>query len=309
MTDTIRLAVVGLGKIARDQHLPAITGDPAFELAATVSPDGEGVPGVPHHASLDALLADAAALDAIVLCTPPQVRYQLASQAIAAGLHVFLEKPPGATLAEVAALERQAAYAGVTLFAGWHSRFAAGVEAARAWLAERRIEQVRITWREDVRVWHPGQDWIWQPGGLGVFDPGINALSIATHILPRPFFLTDAVLSTPANRAAPIAAMLQFRDAGGVPIAMDLDFRQTGKQSWDIAVDTDAGACLLAEGGAVLTLPDGVTRGENREYAGLYARFAELIRDRQSDVDVSPFRLVADAFLRGRHEVVEPFHD
>ena len=309
MTDAIRLAVVGLGKIARDQHLPAIAGDPAFELAATVSPDGEGVPGVPHHASLDALLADAAALDAIVLCTPPQVRHALASQAIAAGLHVFLEKPPGATLAEVAALEREAADTGVTLFAGWHSRFAAGVEAARAWLTGRRIERVRITWREDVRVWHPGQDWIWQPGGLGVFDPGINALSIATHILPRPFFLQDAMLSFPANRAAPIAAELAFRDTAGVPVTADFDFRQTGPQSWDIAVDTDSGACLLAEGGAVLTLPDGITRGENREYAGLYARFAELIRDRRSDVDVSPFRLVADAFLRGRHEVVEPFHD
>lgn len=309
MTGAIRLAVIGLGKIARDQHLPTIADTQAFELVATVSPDGEGMPGVKHYAGLDALLADAPALDAVVLCTPPQVRHALASQAIAAGLHVFLEKPPGATLAEVAALERQAADAGVTLFAGWHSRFAAGVETARTWLAAQGIKQVRITWREDVRVWHPGQDWIWQPGGLGVFDPGINALSIATHILPRPFFLTDGVLSTPANRAAPIAAVLHFRDAAGVPIAMDLDFRQTGPQSWDIAVDTDAGACLLSEGGAVLTLPDGVTRGENREYAGLYDRFSMLINEGRSDVDVSPFRLVADAFLRGRHETVEPFHD
>jgi D-galactose 1-dehydrogenase len=47
---------------------------------------------------------------------------------------------------------------------------------------------VNVIWREDVRVWHPGQDWIWQPGGLGVFDPGINALSIITHILPARSF-------------------------------------------------------------------------------------------------------------------------
>ena len=33
--------------------------------------------------------------------------------------------------------------------------------------------------------WHPGQEWIWQAGGFGVFDPGINALSIVTRILPR----------------------------------------------------------------------------------------------------------------------------
>ncbi|MET0366405.1 MAG: gfo/Idh/MocA family oxidoreductase, partial [Sphingobium sp.] len=46
--DPIRIAVVGVGKIARDQHLPAIAGNGAFSLAATVSPHDPGVEGVPH---------------------------------------------------------------------------------------------------------------------------------------------------------------------------------------------------------------------------------------------------------------------
>ncbi|HEU0066036.1 MAG TPA: Gfo/Idh/MocA family oxidoreductase [Sphingomonas sp.] len=304
--DPIRVAIVGMGKIARDQHLPAIAGNDDFVLAATVS---SGEPGldVPNFATLDALLADGPGIDAVALCTPPQVRYDLASKALARGLHVFLEKPPGATLSEVAALEAQAGAA--TLFASWHSRYAAGVEPARAWLADRKIERVLITWREDVRVWHPGQAWIWEPGGLGVFDPGINALSIATHILPKPFFLTEALLELPENRAAPIAADLRFRDTAGADIVMDLDWRQTGPQSWDILVDTDRGQLALAKGGSVLTLPDGTQHLEEREYPGLYERFAHLIRDGESDVDVAPMRLVADAFLRGRRESVEAFHD
>jgi D-galactose 1-dehydrogenase len=142
-----------------------------------------------------------------------------------------------------------------------------------------------------------------------VFDPGINALSIATHILPLPFFLTDAVLELPANRAAPIAADLTFRDTAGAPITMDLDWRQTGPQSWDIVVATDAGELALAKGGAVLTLPSGTQTLEEREYPGLYACFAALVREGRSDADTSPLRLVADAFLRGRRETVEPFHD
>jgi D-galactose 1-dehydrogenase len=309
MTGPIRIAVVGMGKIARDQHLPSIAADPDCALAATVSPNGPGVEGVPHFRSLDALFADGTPVHAVALCSPPQVRYDLAARAIAAGAHVFLEKPPGATLAEVAALEDQARAAGVTLFASWHSRYAAGVEPARTWLADRRIERVAITWREDVRHWHPGQAWIWEPGGLGVFDPGINALSIATHILPRPFFLASGTLSLPENRAAPIAADLAFRDTAGAPITMDLDWRQTGPQSWDIVVDTDAGTCRLAQGGAVLTLPDGVHEAEDREYPGLYARFAALVRAGRSDVDTAPLRLVADAFLRGHRRTVEAFHD
>jgi D-galactose 1-dehydrogenase len=307
--DPIRIAIVGIGKIARDQHVPAIRGNGAFSLAATVSPHDAGLPGVPHHASLDALLAQGPAVDAVALCTPPQVRYDLAAQALGRGAHVFLEKPPGATLAEVEALKTQADKVGATLFAAWHSRFAAGVAPARAWLAERRIDKVSIIWREDVRVWHPGQAWIWQPGGLGVFDPGINALSIVTHILPRPFFLKDATLVLPENRAAPIAADLAFRDTAGAPIHMDLDWRQTGPQSWDIVVDTDAGTLRLSQGGAVLTLPTGTEHGDDIEYAGLYSRFATLIRGGRSDVDTAPLRLVADAFLRGRRETTDPFHD
>ncbi|HYW15227.1 MAG TPA: gfo/Idh/MocA family oxidoreductase, partial [Allosphingosinicella sp.] len=43
------------------------------------------------------------------------------------------------------------------------------------------------------------------------------------------------------------------------------------------------------------------------EYPSLYARFAELIEARRSDVDREPLRIVADAFLVGRREMVEPF--
>src|SRR4051812_2635304 len=124
---------------------------------------------------------------------------------------------------------------GLTLFCAWHSRYAAGVEPARAWLRNRPIQAATITWREDVRVWHPGQRWIWQPGGLGVFDPGINALSIATLILP-PLRLVEGVLSYPSNQECPIAADLLLEIAGGGRIVADFDFRQTGEQTWDIRV-------------------------------------------------------------------------
>ncbi|MGD9904183.1 MAG: Gfo/Idh/MocA family protein [Vicinamibacterales bacterium] len=306
----IRIAVTGLGKIARDQHLPALAADPRFALAATASPDTAGLDGVAHFDSLEALLAHGPRLDAVALCTPPQVRHGLAMRAIAAGLHVLLEKPPGATVSEVEALLAAARRAGTTLFAAWHSRFAGGVAPARDWLRDRRIERVTIVWREDVRAWHPGQAWIWEPGGLGVFDPGINALSIATALLPDPLALSAATLEVPANRAAPIAARLSGRTAGGAPAAIDLDWRQTGPQTWDIVVETDHGPLRLGSGGASLSVPGAEdVRHADREYPGLYDRFQALIRGGASDVDLAPFRLVADAFLIGRRETAAPFHD
>jgi D-galactose 1-dehydrogenase len=305
----IRIAVLGVGKIARDQHFPAIAANREFELVATVSRQPAGLPDVPHFSDLHELIERGPPVDAVALCTPPQVRYAIASSAIDEGLHVFLEKPPGATLSEVIALQQQADRAGISLFASWHSRYAAGVEPARQWLSTRQIARVSIVWREDVRVWHPGQDWIWEPGGLGVFDPGINALSILTHIMPRPVFLQEATLSLPENREAPIAADMQLCDTEGAPIHMDLDWRQTGPQSWDIMVETDAGTLHLAKGGAVLTLPTGTQESSDIEYPGLYARFARLIRDGKSDVDTHPLCLVADSFLRGHRRSVEAFHD
>ncbi|MGP7796592.1 Gfo/Idh/MocA family protein [Sphingomonas sp. CLY1604] len=311
MSTPIRLALVGMGKIAHDQHVPAIAGNADIALAATVSRNGEGVEGVPHFRELADLIASGIAIDAVALCTPPQVRRAIAAQAIAQGWHVFLEKPPGATLAEVAQLQAAAEAAGISLFASWHSRYAPGVEPARAFLADARITSVTVSWREDIRVWHPGQAWILDAGGFGVFDPGINALSIVTRILPQPFFITDAELDFPANRDAPIAARLAFTDDAGTPIRADFDFLQTGPQSWDIVVETDRGTLTLHDGGARLVLPDGSEPAQgdalHGEYAGLYRRFADIVRAGTSDVDIAPLRHVADAFLRGRRITVDEF--
>lgn len=306
---SLRVAIVGLGKIARDQHVPAISATSRVTLAAIASPHGS-LPDVPHFATLEELLRGGPAIDAVALCTPPQVRSGQAAAALAAGKHVMLEKPPGATVSELDPLIAAAAQSGKTLFATWHSRFAASVEPARQWLASRRIQTVRIEWKEDVRVWHPGQGWIFEAGGLGVFDPGINALSILTRILPEPVFVTAAELAFPANREAPIAARLSLSDSAGLPISAEFDFRQTGPQIWDIVVETDGGTLKLSSGGARMALDGDIkVNGINEEYRALYRRFVELTASGASDVDLTPLCLVADAFLLGKRRIVEAFED
>jgi predicted dehydrogenase len=307
VSETIRFGLVGLGKIARDQHLPAIAAMPDAELLAVASRHGRAE-GIANYADIKAMLAGHPELEAVILCLPPQPRFQAARAALLAGKHVFLEKPPGATLSEVEALIALAKDAGVTLFASWHSREAAGVAQAKHWLAQTVIRSVQITWKEDVRVWHPGQDWIWQAGGFGVFDPGINALSILTAVMPEPVRLRDAELTVPSNLAAPIAAKLDLESSSGVPVSAEFDFRQTGPQSWDIAVETDNGELLLSHGGNRLSIK-GCSQdvGNEQEYPALYRRFIELIRSKQSEIDLAPMRLVADAFMNGRTRLGEPF--
>jgi D-galactose 1-dehydrogenase len=303
----IKIAIVGLGKIARDQHIPSLLLSDAFELVAVASPHHQ-LDGMPSFGDLPALLHAVPEVEAVALCTTPQVRYELARYALERGRHVLLEKPPGVTVSEVLALVDLAKQQGVGLFASWHSRHARAVAPARSWLAGRKILGATITWKEDVRVWHPGQPWIWQAGGLGVFDPGINALSILTRIIPGALALKRAELSYPRNCETPIAARLLLTDWRGAAAQVELDFRQTGRQTWDIEVDTDAGRLHLSSGGALMTVNDQVVETvECSEYGSLYAHFATLVRGRAVDVDSAPLQLVADAFLCGRRVEVEPF--
>jgi D-galactose 1-dehydrogenase len=302
-----RLAIVGLGKIARDQHLPALAASDAFELAGIASPHDK-LAGVPSYDDIETLLRAVPDIAAVSLCTTPQARFDIARFALERGLHVLLEKPPGVTVSEVLHLAALAPQRNVALFASWHSRHAPAVEPARAWLDGRSIRGVTVNWKEDVRVWHPGQTWIWKAGGLGVFDPAINALSILTRIIPGGLVLKRAELRYPANCETPIAASLSLLGASGAPVRMELDFLHAGPPQWDIDVDTDAGALSLSKGGNEMQLAGRpVVLPHRGEYPGLYAHFADLVRDRSVDVDVSPLQLVADALLCGRRVEVEPF--
>jgi hypothetical protein len=96
--------------------------------------------------------------------------------------------------------------------------------------------------------------------------------------------------------------------SGDADVTADFDFLQTGVQSWNITIETDAGTLMLRDGGARLfiaaiepSLPD------SGEYPGLYRHFAALIAAGASDCDLAPLELVADSFLIGERREVAAF--
>ncbi len=303
----IRIGIVGFGKIARDEHAPAIAADPRFELVAVTSTSADPKTGAAWFKSPAEMFEGMSGrMDAVAVCTPPLPRHGIARDALLAGFDVLLEKPPAATLGEVEHLGRLARQHARSLFAAWHSQYAPAVAKASAALADRRVAGLTISWLEDVRKYHPGQEWIWAAGGFGVFDTGINAFSIATRILPMPLFVREATLIVPTNKQAPIAAKLTF---AGQDMRADLDWRFVEGEEWRIHVRTEDGLCVeLCDGGSRLLI-DGVEQQleARAEYPALYGRFAELIDARASNVDREPLRIVADAFMVGRREPTEPF--
>src|SRR5262245_25039093 len=112
----LKIGIVGVGKIVRDQHLPSLAKDQNYRLTAAASRH-ERVDGIPNYLSVKELLKAVPELDAVSLCMPPQFRYEAAHAALEAGKHVFLEKPPGATVSEVEHLRDLATAKSVSLFA------------------------------------------------------------------------------------------------------------------------------------------------------------------------------------------------
>ena len=210
----IRIGIVGLGKIALEEHVPALRANADFEIAACVS-NCDRFEGLPCFSSVEEMFGNGPPLDAVAVCTPPQAHYEAAKCALERGKHVLLEKPPCPTIEQVDHLVEFAQHNSCTLFQTWHARETPAVEEIARALAMRQIRRGRVVWKEDVRRWHPRQTWIWRDGGFGVLDAGINAISILTKVVPDALSVVSAHLLIPSNCESPIAAKVVFRTATG----------------------------------------------------------------------------------------------
>jgi predicted dehydrogenase len=303
-----RVAVAGLGAIALRRHLPVIAAHPRFEVVASCDPNPVAtVEGGTQYRDHRAMLAAEPGIDAVVICSPPDVRCRIALDAIAAGKHVLLEKPPCATLGELRQVAATARRAGVTLMASWHSRYSAAVERARAILADQEVAAVEMVWKEDASALHAHKSWMWRPGGFGVFDCGINGLSILTELLPDPLVVRAATLWVPKRWETPIAAEIDFagrREEDRLHATIEWRTRDYERS---IAVVTRAGQRLwLPVSGQRLEI-DGILVVDegNQEYQRLYDRFAGLLDRAGSDVDDGPLVAVSDVFAIARRIAVE----
>jgi hypothetical protein len=141
-----------------------------------------------------------------------------------------------------------------------------------------------------------------------VFDPGINAFSIASRIFPGSLFVKSADLSIPEDAQTAIAADVTFYspEADG-PLSASLDWRRTEGEEWTITVEAADGTRVRLEDGGARLILNGQASADNGigEYPDIYRAFVDLIDERRSLVDVAPLRLVADCLLVGGRRIVE----
>lgn len=198
MAERVKVGVVGAGKIF-PAYVAGCRNFPLLELVALADIDGERASqqaaehGVPRALSVDALLADPE-IQIVVNLTVPKVHAAVSLAAIAAGKHVYTEKPLAVTRADGQRVVQAAAERGVRVGSAPDTFLGGGQQTCRkliddGWIGE-PVAAVAFMMGHGPESWHPNPDFFYQAGGGPLLDMG-------------PYYLTSLInLLGPVRRVA-----------------------------------------------------------------------------------------------------------
>lgn len=184
MTGPLRVGIIGYGYMGEIRRR-VIDASDDLELVGIVETDPakrEKLADVATYASAEELFA--ADLDGVFVCTPNAYIPTVTCDALSRGLHVFAEKPPGRTVADIELMrDAEAANPGTKLMFGFNHRWHPGVLKAKVLIESGRMGRVlglrgiygksggvgfRTSWRNDVAM----------SGGGILLDQGIHMLDL-----------------------------------------------------------------------------------------------------------------------------------
>ena len=237
----LAVGIIGTGNIS-DAYLRAAPGFPILQIlaCADANPDVAsakaaqwGIEALP----VAALLADPR-IDIALNLTTPQHHVPVGLQALAAGKHVYAEKPLAVSLADALRLADAARDSGLrvgsapdTFLGGAHQTARAAVDAGAIGTVVAGSAHMMVAGHE---IWHPNPDFYYQPGGGPMLDMGPYYLTCLINLL-GPVRAVSGMQATPR----------QSRSIGSGP--------RMG-QGFDVAVPTHIAALLDFAGGAQITL-------------------------------------------------------
>ncbi|GAB3228456.1 Gfo/Idh/MocA family oxidoreductase [Kineococcus gypseus] len=240
--DALRVGVVGAGVISAQysaclQRLPQLrvtaVSDLNAERAGALAGEHEGARVLP----LPELLASDD-VDVVLNLTLPSAHADIALQAIAAGKHVYGEKPLATSVAEGRGVVEAAAAAGLRVGCAPDTVLGTGVQTARALVDAGEIgvphSATAFMTTPGHERWHPQPDFYYQPGGGPLLDMG-------------PYYITSLVqLLGPVERVVGVS----WRPAGTRTIGQG----PRAGESFPVTIDSSVAGVLVHASGAVSTL-------------------------------------------------------
>ena len=242
-TTPVRVGIIGCGDIAKKAYVPACKRFPGLELVACADRDvarAEGLArdaGLPAGTSVAALLADPA-IELVINLTIPQAHAEVNRACLAAGKHVYCEKPFGIDRDEGRAVLVEAAKRGLLVGSAPDTVLGSAVQTARhyidAGLVGRIIGGSCHMLCGAPEAWHPNPAFLYQRGAGPLFDMGAYYL----HTL--------ITLIGPVRRVAAAAATTwTSRTIGSQPLR---------GQAFAVEVPTHVCALLTFHSGAIVNV-------------------------------------------------------
>lgn len=306
--EPIRIGLIGTGQIGRKCHAEALLkGDTGAILVATADRVAPGIDGVKDHYRNHLQLLCRSDIDAIVVATPPDTHYRLGRDAIMAGKHLMVEKPPTLRMRQLENLERLAELQGVRFKTGYHATTRPEVGWAVDTLAGLDIVRMIIYYHQKFSA--NGATWLQNPkksGGGVVWDHGINGMSVANDLIGNiPFVVEKKRVffdPCPSSGQAEFVAKIPFSFGESGFGELNCDWNQENTRRFEIETSRNRRFVLdlvqgsFQEGNQVIYQhPTGANRRLAEEYPVLYRNFVDDIRNGRSDVRKHELRFVLDA--------------
>jgi len=188
-TGAMRVGVIGVGVISA-QYFESLKRLPNLRLVAVADLNEARAAEVAVEQgvvarSVDELLASDD-IDAVINLTIPAAHVEIGLRALAAGKHVFAEKPLGLSTAEAAPLIA-AQRGGLRVGSAPDTVLGTGIQTARKVVDDGTIGEVlgaSVHWSAPGHErWHPAPAFYYQPGGGPLYDMGPYYLTSLVHLL------------------------------------------------------------------------------------------------------------------------------
>lgn len=277
---SLRVGLIGLGVISRF-YIAAFDDVDDVELVAVcdirpdvLTPFENRCATYRDHADLLA----SGLLDAVVVNVPNDLHGPICADALAAGLHVCVEKPLAVDLATGTSLVDLARASGLTLFTSFHRRYNNNVLGLHALVTSgtvAAISSVTVRYKERIEDHVGADDWYLDTkrcGGGCVADNGPNAFDVARMFVPDLEFVS-AMIRRDENDVDLAADILLRGDCGRTAL-VQLDWAYAGEQK-DVTVELTDGSVHSAD------MLDGYHQFKEslwHEYIGVLDAFASNVK-------------------------------
>jgi predicted dehydrogenase len=189
MSAPLRVGVIGLGVISK-QYFESLERLPSLKLVAVADINEARAAEVAAERGIDARSVDGLLasddVEAVINLTVPAAHVEVGLRALAAGKHVFAEKPLGLATAEARPLI-EAQVGGLRVGSAPDTVLGTGIQTARRVIDDGTIGEVlsaSVHWSAPGHErLHPAPGFYYQPGGGPLYDMGPYYLTSLVHLL------------------------------------------------------------------------------------------------------------------------------